>query len=588
MLESRKLALEVGPKMGRLGETLREARKQKGWSLAQVEGAIRIRKQYLAALEREHFAEFASEGQIRGFLHTYASHLGLDPEEILEYYDEEPRKVSRRPSIPRPRSLSPWSMMNLLILVVIAVITGIMALYISSRQTATPPPAAPTPTATEVLPAHTVPRYVLEVRLDYEGHSLEASEQLDFVNLTDDSLQELVFNVFPNHADDVFLLKSVTLAEGGEEEEEVPELKYALSGTSLRVNLPTALEPGDALTLLLEFSLDPPLMSPYSQWGAGSLGYSDRVLAVGNWYPALAPYKEGQGWYSFAYHAVGDPYVTEVADYEVEIVAPSGVTVVGSGAEELVGNRWRYTLPEARSFAFTASDQYLSSNEQAGHITVSSYYFATHERSGTDALAAAVEAVTTFEELFGPYPYSTFRVAEVDFAGGMEFSALTFLGDNWYGDHPGGYRSSMVSLLAHEIAHQWWYGVVGNDQVGEPWLDEALATYSSMLYYERRHPEFVEWWWETEVNDYRPQGEIDRPIYAFVDGRTYLNAVYRRGALFISDLRDRMGDEAFFAFLRDYYESKGKQLSTAEDFFAVLFRHSDVDISSLLEEYFGA
>ena len=90
--------------MGKLGDVLREARKGKDWSLAQAEGATRIRQQYLVALEKEHFAEFAGESQIRGFLRTYALHLGLDPEEILEYYDEEPRKLSLRPTIPTPRS----------------------------------------------------------------------------------------------------------------------------------------------------------------------------------------------------------------------------------------------------------------------------------------------------------------------------------------------------------------------------------------------------------------------------------------------------------------------------------------------------
>jgi aminopeptidase N len=128
---------------------------------------------------------------------------------------------------------------------------------------------------------------------------------------------------------------------------------------------------------------------------------------------------------------------------------------------------------------------------------------------------------------------------------------------------------------------------VGSDQVREPWLDEALANYSSMLYYEQMHPELVEWWWDVEVDSYHPTGEIDRPIYAFMDGRTYLNAVYRRGSLFIRDLRERMGDEEFFAFLRDYYESQAQQLSTSDDFFAILNRHTAVDISSLLEEYFG-
>jgi transcriptional regulator with XRE-family HTH domain len=570
--------------MGKLGDALREARKRKNWSLAQAEGATRIRQQYIVALEKEHFAEFAGESQIRGFLRTYALHLGLDPEEILEYYDEEPRKLSLRPTIPTLRSLSPWSMMNLLILLSIVIIVGAMGLYVASRQSA--PPPTPTPTATQVTVIHTTPRYVLEVSLDYEGHRLDATQRLDFANMTEDTLEELVFNVFPNHAEDVFLLKSVS-TEQGEGDEEPPQLEYKLNGTSLRVSLPSPLEPEDQTTLFLTFSLDLPRMNPYLQWSNGSLGYSDRMLAAGNWYPALVPYKQGQGWSVFAFHLVGDPYATEVADYEVEIVAPSQVVVAGTGEEQRFGNRWRYTASEARSFAFTASDEYVVATQQAGHVTVSSYFFPAHERSGSDALVAASEALLAFEELFGPYPYSSYRVAEVDFAGAMEFSGMAFMGDDWYGDHPGGYRSRMVSLLVHEVAHQWWYGSVGNNQAREPWLDEALATYSSMLYYERMHPELVEWWWDVEVESYRPQGQIDRPIYAFMDGRTYLNAVYRRGALFVRDLRDRMGDEEFFAFLRDYYESQTNELSTADDFFGILNRHTAVDISSLREEYFG-
>jgi transcriptional regulator with XRE-family HTH domain len=571
--------------MGQLGDRLREARKQKNWSLAQAEGATRIRQRYLAALEKEHFAEFASEAQISGFLRTYALQLGLDPEEMLELYGAEPRKVSQRPTIINPRSLSPWSMVNLLIIVVIVAIIGIMGLYVASRQTPAVPPT-PTPTATQVATVSTIPKYVLEVSLDYEGHTLDASERLDFVNLTGDTLNELALNVFPNHAEDIFLLKSVT-TEPPSADEEPLELDYALSGTSLRVVLPSPLEPGDEFTLLLEFSLDLPRMNPYLEWSNGSLGYSDRAVAVGNWYPVLVPYKEGQGWNAYAYHLVGDPYVTEVADYEVEIVAPSQVIVAGTGEEQQFGNRWRYTASQARSFAFAASDQYTVLTQQAGHVTVSSYFFPVHERSGSDSLAVSAEAILAFEDLFGAYPRSSYRIAEVDFAGSLEFSGLTFMGDDWYADYEGGYRSRTVSLLAHEVAHQWWYGVVGNDQVREPWLDEALANYSSLLYYERMHPELVEWWWDVEVESYRPSGQIDRPIYAFMDGRTYLNAVYRRGALFVRDVRERMGDEEFFAFLRDYYESQAQELSTAEDFFAILNRHTAVDISSLLEEYFA-
>jgi len=572
--------------MASIGDALREARKQKHWSLSQAEGATRIRQRYLSALEKEHFAEFASESQIRGFLRAYALDLGLDPEEILELYDSEPRKVSRRPTILRPRSLSPWSAANLLILVVILVIIALMTTYVVSRQAT--PPATPTPqiTPTAVVQTRTIPEYTIEVSLDYGAHSLHAMERLDFANMTEETLEELVFNVFPNHTEDIFLLKSVT-TEPTEEGEEAPQLDYTLNATSLRVSLPSPLEPGGDFVLYLEFSLDLPRMNPYLEWSNGSLGYSDRMLAAGNWYPVLVPYREGQGWSAFAFHLVGDPYVTEVADYEVEIVAPSEIVVAGTGEEQRFGNRWHYTASEARSFAFAASDQYSVLTQEAGHVTVSSYFFSIHERSGADALVGASEALLAYEELFGPYPYSSFRVVEVDFAGALEFTGLTFLGDDWYGEHAGGFRSRMISLLAHEVAHQWWYGTVGSDQVREPWLDEALATYSSLLYYERMHPELMEWWWDVEVESYRPQGQIDRPVYAFMDGRTYLNAVYRRGALFFGDLRDRVGDEEFFAFLRDYYERQALKLSTGEEFFAILSRHTAVDVSSLMEEYFG-
>jgi transcriptional regulator with XRE-family HTH domain len=570
--------------MGQLGDKLREARKQKNWSLAQAEGATRIRQQYLSALEKEHFAEFSSQSQIRGFLRTYALHLGLDPEEILEHYDAEPRKAAQRPGIPRPRSLSPWSMMNFFILIVILAIIAVMGMHVTSRQNQSTP--VPTPTATQAAPARTTPRYVLEANLDYKGHAIQASQEVDYINHTADSLQELVFNVFPNNTEDVFLLKSVS-TEPQEDDEEAPQLQYTLNGTNLRVSLSSPLAPSEEVTLFLEFSIQLPRMNPYLQWSNGSLGYSERMVAAGSWYPVLVPYEEGQGWNAYAYHLVGDPYVSEVADYEVEIVAPSDVVIAASGEEQRFGNRWKYSLSGARSFAFAASDQYAVLSQQAGHVTILCYFFPAHERSASDALLAAAEAVTAFEELFGPYPYASYRITEVDFAGALEYSTLTFLGDDWYAEHQGGYRSVMVSLVAHEVAHQWWYGVVGNDQAREPWLDEALANYSSLLYYERMHPDLVDWWWDAEVESYRPLGQIDRPIYAFMDGRTYLNAVYRRGALFLRDLRERMGDDEFFAFLRDYYDSQGGKLSTSDDFFAILGRHTAVDISSLEEEYFG-
>jgi aminopeptidase N len=93
---------------------------------------------------------------------------------------------------------------------------------------------------------------------------------------------------------------------------------------------------------------------------------------------------------------------------------------------------------------------------------------------------------------------------------------------------------------------------VGNDQAEEPWLDEALATYSERLFYERTYPEALDWWWAYRVNYYEPRGWVDGSIYNPEGYRAYRDAVYLNGATFLEELRQQVGEAAFFAFLQDY------------------------------------
>ena len=128
--------------------------------------------------------------------------------------------------------------------------------------------------------------------------------------------------------------------------------------------------------------------------------------------------------------------------------------------------------------------------------------------------------------------------------------------------------------------------MVANDQAYEPWLDEALATYSERLYYESYHPEFLDWWWEFRVGLYQPAGWVNSTIYDFATFRPYVNAVYLRGALFLEDLREQIGDEAFFSTLRDYLERNSYSQVTREDFQESLHKHTSGDLEALWREYF--
>jgi aminopeptidase N len=212
-----------------------------------------------------------------------------------------------------------------------------------------------------------------------------------------------------------------------------------------------------------------------------------------------------------------------------------------------------------------------------------------NESAGEAAAVAAADAIEVFTERFGPYPHESLTIVMSDFNDGAEFSAFFFLSKGFYRSYDSTRANYLTFISAHETAHQWWFEQVANDQYLEPWLDESLCAYSEHIFYEGKDSPLVSWWWTHRVDAYTPHGTMDIPLNtSFEDEmyRQYVNAVYLRGAQFLDALRNRIGDEAFFAFLQDYLNQfKGKR-ATADDFFAVLRQHTDADISDLMNEYF--
>lgn len=590
--------------MARLGQVLREARATKGCSWQDIEEATGLWPDYVQALENEDYGKFSSVPHLRSCLRLYARYLGLNIKDIFALWEETiPGHPRSAETVFTPSEGFPYpTLFKSLTLCLLLLVLATMAVYgyqrLRSSKTgetaplivqppqnagATSPMPSPSPTPYLPIASTALPRYTMTVTLDYEGHRLDVEERIDYANRTGGTLQDIVLNVYPNHDPGVFVLHSLSLEFG----KGPVAATHTLEGMTLRLTLPQELAPGQVTTLFLDFSVNLPYIDPAASFTAGSLGWSERAVDAGHWYPALAPYVPDEGWYTFPYHPVGDPYVMEEADYYVQISAAESVTVVGSGTAERDRGFWRYSIPQTRSFAFAASDEYLSHSVEVGGVTVTSYYFPEHEDAGRDVAKFAAEALETFGEQFAVrYPYNDYRVAEAEFAGGMEFSALSFVGSLWYDTYPGGVRSQLVSLLVHEVSHQWWYGLVGNDQVMEPWLDESLATFSGLLFYKLRYPDDHYWAWEFEVFDRHPAGTVDGSIYDFADQASYMNAVYRRGALFLADLRHAMGSEEFYAFLEDYCQSQGHKLSTTDDFFSILSRHTGEELTPLLEEYF--
>lgn len=423
--------------------------------------------------------------------------------------------------------------------------------------------------------------YAFVVDLNYTGHTATVSQTVEVTNNTPDTWDRLVFHVPVSRVPGTFQLGSFVWQDGA-----ILSSLADLQTLTYIVTLSQPFPPGATGSLQIDYTLNIPRTSHEDWPPTGDLGYNDQVTQFGNWYPVLVPYRAGQGWYTWPFTEVGDPYVTEVAAYDLEVRAPPDVVVASGGQSESVEVVWRFHLDLARSIGFSASPYYQVTCEQAGGVPVCSYYLAGHETTGLDVLHATVQSVELFSDLYGPYPYASLTVAQDAFFGSMEYTAFILHSGEGYARYDGDPASMLIALTAHEVAHQWWYSLVGTDQVNEPWLDEGLAMYSEIAYYRTYHPHLEDWFWESRVFVYDPQGPLDRSIYDFPDSQTYIHQLYRRGALFYDALRGAMGREAFYAFLQELRAGGENRLITTDEFFQVLDRYGGGSYTALIEEYF--
>jgi aminopeptidase N len=273
-------------------------------------------------------------------------------------------------------------------------------------------------------------------------------------------------------------------------------------------------------------------------------------------------------------------------DMTLHITDPKVVAIIAASAPaEVISSGWRFRSMSVRSFALSASSNYQTASTKSDGVIVTSYFFGSESAQGRVVMGEVAKALKTFTLLFGPEPYPKISIVESPFYDGMEYDGLFFLSREYYASENGTVLNDLIDIAVHETAHQWWYGSVANDQAMEPWLDEALATYSEQLFYEKNYPD-VKAWQAFRIDAYTPAGWVDLDIYHGVDFRTYANAVYLRGAQFLQALRDQVGEEAFFAFLKDYAMQMAGKRATSADFFLILRQHTRVDISEIVSQYF--
>lgn len=474
--------------------------------------------------------------------------------------------------------------------------------------TATPPPPpteipptnpslpTATPTAVATITADLDrPQYGLDLQLNYAAKAATVNETITYPNWTGETLNNLVLAVEPNLWSGGFSLKSLSI-------DDQTITNYTLENLSqrLEIPLPQPLPPSGTTIITITYGLILPQMQAYSnpnEVRPQIYGYSEKQVNFVDWYPFVVPYVPGQGWLLHNPWFYGEHLVYDLADFDVTVTFTDGANpqIAASGVEvkpELadvtptgVVNH-HFVLEEGRTFALSMSDFFKVATQTVGDVTVYTYYFGIYNAPGEALLQTTVEAMQTYSEKFGPYRHKTLTAVQGDFNDGMEFSGLYFISRDYFNLYDGTPKNYLVTIAAHETAHQWWFDAVANDQALEPWLDEALATYSEHIYYETVHPDLVDWWWGYRYFEFLKAGDVDTSIYDGGGQRPYWDKVYLTGARFLEDLRQRVGDETFFAFLKDYYTQYTGKRATSADFFRVFHEHTATDITDLIAKYF--
>ncbi len=441
--------------------------------------------------------------------------------------------------------------------------------------------------------------YIIDAQIDTRVMALTGRETVKYANTADVPLKEIYFHLYPN----AFRDDSVAPFPQDEMDLAYPEgfspgyidvlgvkvrdkeTQFDIDGTNMKVLLPRELMPGKTTDIAINFMVKLPPCD-------GRFGYGKNTIRLANWYPIVSVYEKG-GWDEDPYYATGDPFYSGIANYTVRMAVPSEYTVVSTGtarAEESQANKiWYIKAENVRDMAVVLSDKFKVKSGKYDGIDVNSYYFGD-DKIGERSLTYAADALRYYSETFGKYPYPEYDVVAADFyIGGMEYPQLVMIDRSLYSKNN---IFVLEQVIAHETAHQWWYGVVGNDEVKEPWLDEALTEYSTMQYFRKFYgSELSDRFWKAYEGFADKYSDSPRKVTdsvdKFTDGSEYSAVIYEKGALGLKKIEDEVGRDTFIKGLREYYKQNRYKNAAANDLIEAIGKAAGKDLKSYFKKTIG-
>ena len=454
----------------------------------------------------------------------------------------------------------------------------------------------------------------MTIELRHPAQELHSHSKITYWNYSPDTLSEINMHLYPN----AFQIGSVKYREylggqgsvwrakmfrnglkGYESKIDVSNFQIKMGDkdnldtmqiddTILKARLSKGLAPGDSITISLDWVHHVGKM-------AERAGFVEGQYNMAQWYPKMVVYDEN-GWHDDPFHASGEFY-GEFGSFDVSLNLPASFIVGATGtlvsgnpgwesvrvdtsvdfdfwlesfnekkedADSSARREVRFTAKQVHDFAWVASPNFLY---ESGSVLGTDLHILYNASNGEDwtkkVLARSVRSVEWLSEKFGKYPYPQITVTDRLHSGGMEYPMLVMNG------------SEREGLIVHEIGHIWFYGILGNNEVDEAWLDEGFTTFQTAWYLQhfykggndlsnesdwmKKYGKFTnrihnDHW---SIIRYILSGEdepIARSSYLFNHSWGYGKNAYTKPAQMHRELYNLLGEETYLNGMQAYYD----------------------------------
>ena len=402
--------------------------------------------------------------------------------------------------------------------------------------------------------------YLITATLDVVAGRLDAVEELELTNRSARPMDHANLSMIPR------ALGFLTMDEPITVDGEVVETEWTTS-INLRVPL-DSLERGETATIRLPFRLDV-ARSPDAFTARTSA--ENGVLSFGQWFPIVSIEHEVYG--------LGDPQISFTADeirLELETTTVLGRDAVACPglvtAPKSTGTSWACETRDVRDFSFVVNPRFRLIERDVDGTELRVY---TETVAGGVTADLAAEALIGLSAAFGAYPWDDLVLAEIGSGGGfsMEYPRMIHLTRDKVAD---------TYVVYHEVAHQWFYGQLGNDQQREPWLDEGFADFSARYLMGIGENQCSTRPVNSEVFDWEADATTGGD-WTSCDG--YFHAVFYRGTEFLTAVRAEMGDDTFFRAMRRWVTQNRHGFTTGSRLLGHLAASTDADLEPIFDDY---